>query len=1203
MKSKIQHIERRGLPGGPNEQFTYITGIFSTDGYRSDSPDVDNPFNVIPSGRITMKEKDGKPLKKGPILGIDNLGNQQMMIPGNEYQFPGTSVTEIPQMQFGGMSKRKVDKILSANKDLNFVQRLYEENTPSIQLPGEKFPSTHLMESADDIVYPTIIQKPDGTLEYLGDKAYDYAIQSGEYIKLDNERQARRFAENYKKGTNVLKEFAEGGDTTCPQGMYWNGKTCVPYFDMSSYQSSYHNTTDNTRVATPIVPPQYRGPQAPPKPVTPKVPKKVYQAPANDGRLMRPNTQIVADNTRVVLPPPPPPTPAPAYREATISQYTPPSTFDYVLNKLANPMTTIGYVVRGQDIPDIVRPKDNAFDYAMDVINPAAWVDYGLKAIDDYSEGDLVGGTLNALGAIPAVGVAGEAASALKPFVKPAVRKTLGPVFNAALDLKYGANTPAVQFERQMGRVADMGDIRVVREATEAGARANPIKYTEKLATAADDFDNVIQSRVNDLSTPEGMARLKQQEAEYLQSINYGAQPGEDLAKQARYNALARYNELKKITTANRNAANITANPDTRSFVGEFVVNSSLWDNAYYRKPNLVSMDNYLPENFVQTNGLDIRKFPQLGGMSIPGGELGLGFPYLKEVPVMHHEIGHALQRGRVLPIDKQLKAITPAENLNATNQRAYDYFKSGSSGQESSAFANELRASMMQRGLINNIYDEITPELLQKAKTSFSEKPLGVFIENPARELRGKFHSNHRLLDFMAPTPENYKTLSGLMNKLPATVPIGIGIGAGSTMLQSSEEVPQNEFGGELDKYPDGGPLQKGIEKGSIYAKGYYTDPLTGSYVPSANIGFQTAPMGRKRNTGWSIGAQVGLPYKKFDPSIPVEGIGDENFIPDIYGKLPITAGLNASYFGDVGNFGNIGKARIDLKADYNPHSGLGISAIAGPQFYLGSKQFRLGELRPGNAYATITPFGGVAANTRPNENGVMKNTSGITYGLKAEGEWKPEIFRKVPLSVYAKGMVSASPGFGKNDEVIDDINIFDPETGGVQTVQGDATNSLSARFGLSGEAGVRIPIQKLAQINLPRIPIPERSPFKSQSASRELDPDISVDGEIPEMSGTGFDVDLGRRVNASTLEGEEIYVKGERKPNLKTIEIQIPQKADGGELEQYKKYINGEYENTPEEMEAKRIYDKLNRVYYKAAKDAGMSAPNYIMSTLLTL
>jgi len=222
-------------------------------------------------------------------------------------------------MQFGGMSKRKVDKILSANKDLNFVQRLYEENTPSIQLPGEKFPSTHMMESADNIVYPTIIQKPDGTLEYLGDKAYDYAIQSGEYIKLDNERQATRFAKSYKKGTDVLKEFAAGGATACPQGMYWNGKACVPYYDMSNY----HNTTDNTRVATPIVPPQYRGPQAPPKPVTPNVPKKVYQAPANDGRLMRPNTQIVADNTRVVLPPPPPPTPAPAYREATImSVYT-----------------------------------------------------------------------------------------------------------------------------------------------------------------------------------------------------------------------------------------------------------------------------------------------------------------------------------------------------------------------------------------------------------------------------------------------------------------------------------------------------------------------------------------------------------------------------------------------------------------------------------------------------------------------------------------------------------------------------------------------------------------------------------------------------------------------------------------------------------------------------------------------------------------
>ena len=46
-KNKYTNIERKGLPGGPNEMFSYITGIFSTEGYKLDSPDFDNPFNVI----------------------------------------------------------------------------------------------------------------------------------------------------------------------------------------------------------------------------------------------------------------------------------------------------------------------------------------------------------------------------------------------------------------------------------------------------------------------------------------------------------------------------------------------------------------------------------------------------------------------------------------------------------------------------------------------------------------------------------------------------------------------------------------------------------------------------------------------------------------------------------------------------------------------------------------------------------------------------------------------------------------------------------------------------------------------------------------------------------------------------------------------------------------------------------------------------
>ena len=96
MKKKFSKYTRKGLPGGANEVSSYTKGIVSTEGYRIDSPDKDNPVNVINSGNITMTETDGKPLKKGPLFGMDNLGNKQIMMPGFNYQFPGSQVLEMP---------------------------------------------------------------------------------------------------------------------------------------------------------------------------------------------------------------------------------------------------------------------------------------------------------------------------------------------------------------------------------------------------------------------------------------------------------------------------------------------------------------------------------------------------------------------------------------------------------------------------------------------------------------------------------------------------------------------------------------------------------------------------------------------------------------------------------------------------------------------------------------------------------------------------------------------------------------------------------------------------------------------------------------------------------------------------------------------------------------------------------------------------
>ena len=84
-----------GLPGGPNEFLKDITRHISVEGYKRYSKDVNNPYNIIESGNITMEDVDF------PVYGTDNLGNEQIMMPGNNYQFPGDSVLEIPMAQDG----------------------------------------------------------------------------------------------------------------------------------------------------------------------------------------------------------------------------------------------------------------------------------------------------------------------------------------------------------------------------------------------------------------------------------------------------------------------------------------------------------------------------------------------------------------------------------------------------------------------------------------------------------------------------------------------------------------------------------------------------------------------------------------------------------------------------------------------------------------------------------------------------------------------------------------------------------------------------------------------------------------------------------------------------------------------------------------------------------------------------------------------
>ena len=199
MKKKFEYTEKKGLPGGPNEYITHVSQAFSTEGYKRNSPDVNNPYNIIPSGNITMKGVDF------PVMGTDNLGNTKAMIPGNNYNFPGDVVFETPMAQDGvELNKKYIDSTFNANMDKRWVQRLYEKN-PEFYLEGQTDPSTHFMESGDSMVYPLVVEGDDGNL------MLDRQKGRSQGIKFPTDEIAQWFAKNYKDGTDVLKEKQLGG--------------------------------------------------------------------------------------------------------------------------------------------------------------------------------------------------------------------------------------------------------------------------------------------------------------------------------------------------------------------------------------------------------------------------------------------------------------------------------------------------------------------------------------------------------------------------------------------------------------------------------------------------------------------------------------------------------------------------------------------------------------------------------------------------------------------------------------------------------------------------------------------------------------------------------------------------------------------------------------------------------------------------------
>jgi hypothetical protein len=116
-----------------------------------------------------------------------------------------------------------VDSVLDQNKDKNFVKRYLNPSEYPVINNGDGSYSTHRMASSDNIVYPTIVQQPDGSLKKLNsdgpnNEAYKYAIKHHEYIEFKNEKDADWFANNgYKLGSQLTGDSNKKQAIPSPQ--------------------------------------------------------------------------------------------------------------------------------------------------------------------------------------------------------------------------------------------------------------------------------------------------------------------------------------------------------------------------------------------------------------------------------------------------------------------------------------------------------------------------------------------------------------------------------------------------------------------------------------------------------------------------------------------------------------------------------------------------------------------------------------------------------------------------------------------------------------------------------------------------------------------------------------------------------------------------------------------------------------------------
>ena len=285
-----------------------------------------NDFNIIPSNRISMKDVDF------PVLGIDNLGNTQLMHPGGEYEYQGDYVTELPMYGSGGLTQWFAEEWV----DIKTGKKCGRSGKDK---KGRPYPACRPSKRVNKTT-----PKTKGEMSAAEKAKFKRKKKSGKRIDYNHKREL---------GGSLPKAQEGNGETPLTRKEIFNVPRTMAYEDGKMV---------------------------------------VQDKPIWDGFLDE--TTVTASRL-----------PSPEFNlgpQATISQYTPPSNREYLLNKLENPMTALGYILGGKDMPNKIG-RENAFDYAVDVVNPLTYINTLGDIYESVSEGDIIGAGIDAITLAPIV--------------------------------------------------------------------------------------------------------------------------------------------------------------------------------------------------------------------------------------------------------------------------------------------------------------------------------------------------------------------------------------------------------------------------------------------------------------------------------------------------------------------------------------------------------------------------------------------------------------------------------------------------------------------------------------------------------------------------------------------------------------------------------------------------------------------------------